>query len=211
MARRDDELLAFRGAAGPTRRGMSIGRQNRRRRSRSRTETAGRRSCGSRQHECRHRGTRACGALRQLTHAGATRRRGGDWLAAGARVCRPVASSATVFAARRRSYVDRARVIRDMCASAQAATCRIGSSSERPSAVSSYSTRGGTSANALRVTTPSRSRLRSVCVRTFGATPPIRSRRWLNRCGPSSSVRTTSTVHLSPILSRTARVGQCGS
>src|SRR5256885_15359472 len=97
-----------------------------------------------------------------------------------------------------------------MCSSAHAVITVIGSAREYPSAVSSYWTRGGTSAYAVRVRSPSRSSLRSVSVSTLGATPPTRTRRWLKRSGPSRRTSTISAVHLSLMRSSTTRLGQSG-
>src|SRR6266576_208732 len=97
-----------------------------------------------------------------------------------------------------------------MCSSAHTVIAVIGSASECPSAVSSYSTRGGTSAYAVRVSSPSRSSLRSGSVSTLGATPPTRPRRWLKRSGPSRRTSTIRAVHLSLMRSSTARLGQSG-
>ena len=79
-----------------------------------------------------------------------------------------------------------------------------GPSSVRPSGVRLYSTRGGTSGWAVRTTSPSRSRLRSVRVSMRWEMPPSMPRwRSLKRCVPSPSTEITSTLHLSPMRSST--------
>lgn len=74
--------------------------------------------------------------------------------------------------------------------------------SVRPSGVRSYSTVTGTVGNAVRVTSPSRSRSLRARDRTLADRPPIDLFSALNRSGPITSRRTTSTVHLSPMRSR---------
>src|SRR6185312_7844205 len=79
-----------------------------------------------------------------------------------------------------------------------------GSSSERPSLVSSYSTLGGTVGKTVRVTRPSRSSPRKVSVSMRCEIEPSARRNSLKRLGPAPSVETTSTVHLSPTRARTS-------
>lgn len=86
-----------------------------------------------------------------------------------------------------------------------------GPRSVSPAGVSSYSTRGGTSAKTVRVTRPSRSRPRRVCVSIFWEIPATSWQISLKRRGPPARVPTTSTVHLSPIRSSTRRLGQPAS
>src|SRR5262245_47227597 len=87
---------------------------------------------------------------------------------------------------------------------AQRARLLTGSSNECPSLVSSYSTRGGMVGKTVRVTRPSRSRHRSVKVSIRCEMLPSARRSSLNRLGPSPSVLTTSTVHLSPTRASTS-------
>src|SRR5215813_12012832 len=79
-----------------------------------------------------------------------------------------------------------------------------GSSSERPSFVSAYSTRGGMVGKTVRVTRPSRSSARSVSVSMRCEMLPSARRISLKRFGPLPSSVTTSTVHLSPTRARTS-------
>ena len=65
------------------------------------------------------------------------------------------------------------------------------------------STRGGTVGWTVRLTSPSRSRPRSVSVSMRCEMPSIRRCRSLNRMRPSPSSRTTSTAHLSPMRAST--------
>lgn len=75
-----------------------------------------------------------------------------------------------------------------------------------PVGVSAYSTRGGTSAYAVRDTRPSRSRFRRVSVSIRCEMPGICRWRSVKRRCPRSRVVTISSVHLSQIRSSTARI-----
>src|SRR6185436_5461517 len=79
-----------------------------------------------------------------------------------------------------------------------------GPSSDRPSAVNSYSTLGGMVGNTVRVTMPSRSRPRSVKVSMRCEMLPSALRISLKRRAPSPSSPTTRMVHLSPTRARTS-------
>ena len=85
------------------------------------------------------------------------------------------------------------------------------SSSDRPKAVSSYSTRGGISAYAVRESRPSRSRAFKVTVSIRCEMPGMLAWRSEYRIGPAERVLMTSTVHLSPIRSRTSRMNPLSS
>jgi len=80
-----------------------------------------------------------------------------------------------------------------------------------PRAVSSYSTRGGTSGNTSRISSPSRSRLRKVAVNIRCEIPGMArfSSEKRARCvGFCSSMAITRRLHLSPTRSSISRNSQ---
>jgi hypothetical protein len=84
----------------------------------------------------------------------------------------------------------------------------MGSSRLRPRAVSSYSTRGGTSGNNSLVSNPSLSKLRTVTVSILCEMPGIALSSSENRARPPGSCakeRIKKMLHLSPTLVRSSR------
>ena len=69
---------------------------------------------------------------------------------------------------------------------------------------------GGMEAMASRVTNPSRSIERSVCVSTFAVIPPMASRSCPNRSGPASRLATMSGVQRSVRWRSTVRAASGG-
>ncbi len=89
--------------------------------------------------------------------------------------------------------------IEDRFTDAHPARCASGFVRDRPSVVSSYSTRGGISAKAVRFTSPSLSSSRNVWVSIRWDIPGTALCSALNREQPMERTPTTRIVHLSPI------------
>jgi len=133
-----------------------------------------------------------------------------EWRAADQLLIRPSGPTSVAKAQDRRACLARASNFRlastifAWLSRAQWPNASTGSSSDRPSFVNSYSTRGGMVGNTVRVTSPSRSNAHNVSVSMRCEMLAIDRRSSLKRVGPSPSMTTTSTLHLSPTRSSTS-------
>lgn len=105
----------------------------------------------------------------------------------------------------------RGQYARDLYVSPQSAIASITGRSERPTSVSEYSTRGGTSANTSREIMPSLSKARRFSDSTFCDMPDTLFLSSPNRRAPSSKSRIISSFHLFPISRTVVATGHSGN